>query len=239
MAVLATIWHVFASFLWIAPYSKSAREIFPGGQDTLSSYMIPMFGQSWSVFAPEPINGDYLLKVRAILPKDGQEQTTDWVDATAVETSMIRHNLFPPRAGIGAGELASEFKGKWDALTADHKVIVGLSYFTGGDWPVRLNDKLQSYGAPTLIAPYLASENTVIKYATQVARAVWGNSVIRIQFQVSRQNVVPFEDRKTPGVQPPAPQIATTGWRGLQVAPGQSDQDFAEVFKAAYDRLQR
>ena len=239
VAVLAAVWHIAASFLWIAPYSAGARALFPGGQQVLSSYMIPMFGQSWSVFAPEPINGNYVLKVRAALPKDGAEEITDWVDATEVETSVIRHNLFPPRAGIGAGELASEYKGKWDALTADHKVVTALNYFNGNDWPIRLNEKLQSYGTPDVIAPYLDSENTVIKYATQVARAVWGSSVTRVQFQVYRQNVIPFADRNTPGVQPQPMQIADTGWRGLEVAPGQSDKDFADVFKAAYERLPR
>lgn len=239
VAVRAALWHIVASFLWIAPYSAGARALFPGGQQVLSSYMIPMFGQSWSVFAPEPVNGDYILRVRAVLPQDGQEVTTDWADATAVETSMIEHNLFPPRAGIGAGELASEFKGKWDALTADHKVVVNLNYFTGTDWPLRLNEKLQSYGTVNVVAPYLEAENTVIKYSTQVARAVWGNSATRVQFEIYRQNVIPFEDRNTPGVAPQPKQIANTGWRGLEVAPGQSDQNFADVFKAAYERLPR
>ena len=30
IAVLFTGWHVFASFLWIAPYSQNAREVVPG-----------------------------------------------------------------------------------------------------------------------------------------------------------------------------------------------------------------
>ncbi|MGO3175577.1 MAG: DUF5819 family protein, partial [Microbacterium gubbeenense] len=48
---LVTAWHVFASFLWIAPWAP-IRELV--GQDRLASYMLPMLGQSWSVFAPEP-----------------------------------------------------------------------------------------------------------------------------------------------------------------------------------------
>ncbi|WP_256999506.1 DUF5819 family protein, partial [Microbacterium sp. SZ1] len=50
-ACLLTLWHVGASFLWIAPYS-ALREI--PTQEVLAGYMLPMFGQSWSVFAPEP-----------------------------------------------------------------------------------------------------------------------------------------------------------------------------------------
>ncbi|WP_394940618.1 DUF5819 family protein [Psychromicrobium sp. YIM B11713] len=197
--------------------------------------MIPFFGQSWSVFAPEPINGNFTLKVRAQTRQDGKDQTTDWVDATAVEVSLIKHNLFPPRAGIQAMELASEFKSNWDALSADHKVVVGLGYYVGTDWPIRLNKKLQSYGNPQAVAAYLESENTVIKYSTQVAKAIWGDSVVRVQFQIYRQNVVPFKDRKTPSPQPL--QIANVGWRGLEIAPGQSDQDFADVFRKQYEKM--
>src|SRR5690625_7741122 len=55
VAVLFTAFHVFATFLWIAP-SSPLRAVVPG--NALQSYMIPMFGQSWSVFAPEPIRSE-------------------------------------------------------------------------------------------------------------------------------------------------------------------------------------
>ena len=111
IAVLFTGWHVFASFLWIAPYSQNAREVVPG--EMLTNYMIPLFGQSWSVFAPEPINGDYHFNVRATLD-DGSE--TGWVSATDVELSMIQYNLTPPRAGIQSSEVASSYKGAFDSM---------------------------------------------------------------------------------------------------------------------------
>lgn len=80
-AILFTGWHLFATFLWIAPHSE-LRNIIPG--DALSEYMIPMFGQSWSVFAPEPINGDHYFDVRAVIEENGEEVTTDWVRASNV-----------------------------------------------------------------------------------------------------------------------------------------------------------
>lgn len=51
VAMLLTAFHLLASFLWIAP-SSTARQVIPG--NLLSEYMIPLWGQSWSVFAPEP-----------------------------------------------------------------------------------------------------------------------------------------------------------------------------------------
>lgn len=236
IAVLATAWHIFASFLWIAPVSP-LREVVPG--KALSSYMLPMFGQSWSVFAPEPINGDYRLEVRAILPGEGEAGTeTDWVDATAVELSMIQYNPFPPRAGIGSTEVASQFKKAFDALSADHKVVAGLNYFED-EWSSRMTTKMKTYAKPELVDPYVKAEDMTLAYATQVARAVWGEEVQRVQFRVSRQNVIPFAKRHDPEAERPAVQAANTGWRGMVVRDGQSDAAFRDVFLPAYERLTR
>ncbi len=72
LVTLLTAWQVFAQFLWIAPAS-ALRELVPG--NLLMSWQIPWFGQSWSVFAPDPINGNYHLKVRALV-KDASGSTS-------------------------------------------------------------------------------------------------------------------------------------------------------------------
>lgn len=231
---LFVAWHIFASFLWIAPYAP-LREVVPG--NLLSQYMLPMFGQSWSVFAPEPINGDYRIKVRAVITKGAQEVETNWVDATEVEISMIQYNLFPPRAGIGAVEVASQLKGSFDKLTADHKVIAALGYFQD-DWEHRLEDKMKSYGEPELVDAFLAKEQQTLAYATQVAYAMWGESnVVRVQYNVTRQNVIPFAQRHNPEAVRPAIQNVDTGWRGTVVRNGQDSRSFAKVFRKQYDKI--
>ncbi|SJM67459.1 DUF5819 family protein [Gulosibacter sp. 10] len=233
---LFTLWHVFASFLWIAPYSPM-REI--PTQPVLQAYMLPMFGQSWSVFAPEPINGSYKFEVRAVIDEgDGELVETEWVDATAVELSMIQNNLFPPRAGIQAAQVASQHKGGFDSLTADHQVIAGLNYFEG-DWEQRLRDKMASYGEEELVDDYMVQEHTAAAYATQVALAVWGDDVVRVQYQSSRQNVVPFAQRNDPDAEQPPQQIVSTGWRGLTENPGQSSEAFRETFLRVYEGMDR
>lgn len=221
-------WHIFATFLWIAPPS-GLRQIVPG--TLLQRYMIPMFGQSWSVFAPDPINGDYRLQVRAVVNDTGTPQTTKWVDATAAELAMAHHNLFPPRAAIQSTELASRYKTAYDKLTADHKKIAQLGYYKGADWYERLATKMKAYGSADLVDAYLSEERTVDAYATQVAYAAFGNNVVQVQFVVSRQNVVPYSQRHHPQAQRPPVQVAVTGWRGLLEQPGQSRADFREVFR--------
>lgn len=249
-ATLLTAWHILASFLWIAPFSANAREIVPGGQQTLSAYMLPFFGQSWSVFAPEPINGDYHFNVRALL-SDGTE--TGWVSATDVELSMIRYNLFPPRAGIQSTELASAYKGAFDALEPLQRTVVGGNFAIDG-WEPGLRAALESQigkgaeaeGADEPAKPnteeideLIAEERRASAYATQVARAVWGADVEQVQFRVSRQNIIPFAERHDPHAERPEPSVVLPGWRPLIVEEGQNDGNFADVFRRQYERISR
>lgn len=230
-AALFTAWHILASFLWIAPYSASAREIV--GQERLSSYMIPMLGQSWSVFAPEPINGDYRFEVRAVV--NGEE--TEWVSASDVELSMIRYHLFTPRAGIVGMDVSSQYKGAWGKLNEDQQGVVGLNYFKD-DWEERMETALKAYGTDNVSA-YMDQERRATAYATQVALAIWGDDVERIQYQATRQNVIPYEQRHDPDVERPGIQYSFSGWRGLIEVDGQSQDAFTKVFRAQYERMNK
>ena len=235
-ACLLTLWHVGASFLWIAPYS-ALREI--PTQEVLAGYMLPMFGQSWSVFAPEPINGDYHFNVRAVIEKDGQEIETGWVSATDVELSMIRYNLFPPRAGIQSSEVASGQMNAFNKLDDDQKAVVGLDFTEEGweEWMVRSFDELE--GEKPSTEAYMAEEHLSTAYATQVAYAIWGaDAVVQVQYRVSRQNVVPYADRNDPSAQRPDPTFSTTGWRLPIEEEGQSRENFADTFGAQFERIQ-
>jgi hypothetical protein len=225
-----TAWHIFATFLWIAPAS-GLRQLFPG--DLLRSYMVPMFGQSWSVFAPAPINGDYRLRVRAVVIQDGDEKTSKWIDATKAELAMSTHHLFPPRAAILATELASRYKGAYDDLGNSHHRIASLSYYKGADWPDRLRGDLIKQGKDPDLDEYLEVERRATAYATQVAYAVWPGEVVRVQYEVSRQNVVPFDRRNDPNAKRPKAKVIDTGWRGPVEEPGQSRSAFTETFRKA------
>lgn len=230
LCTLVTVWHIFATFLWISPPTQ-IRTLVPG--NLLTSYMIPFFGQSWSVFAPEPINGDLILKVRAEVEKDGKLSTTDWVDATAAELAMSHHNLFPPRAANLGTQQAMEYKNSFDALTPAQQRVAGLGYYKGTDWEKRLSTSITNLAATPAAKTYLEKERHTLAYATQVARAVWGKDVVHVQFQASRQNVIPFAERNNPEAKKPALQIVNTGWRGTYEYPQQDEGAFADVFLPA------
>ena len=234
VCVLLTAWHIFATFLWVAPAS-GLRDLVPG--KTLSNYMLPVFGQSWSVFAPDPINGNVTIKVRAILGGD-EKKPTDWVNATEAELDMTHHNLFPPRATMLGLQQATEYKQSFDKLTAAQKKTVAAGYYKGENWQERLEKAITAgvaTGATKAASEkntktFLAQERRTAAYATQVAKAVWGSSVTAVQFQVSRQNVTPFADRDRPDAKPPAVTVLDSGWRGTFVFPGQNESLFSEVF---------
>lgn len=246
-AVLLTAWQVFASFLWIAPYSANAREVVPG--DMLTSYMIPFFGQSWSVFAPEPINGDYHFNVRAVIADEsGVETETGWVSATDVELSMIQYNLTPPRAGIQSSEVASSYKDAFDRMGEVDRAIIAAE-FSVDDWEVGLRAALEASrdgdeqtahsNRDAHIDTLIAQERRSTAYATQVAKAIWGDEVQRVQYRVSRQNIIPFAQRHNPDAQRPEPMVVLPGWRGLIVEDGQNEDNFAEVFRGQFERITR
>lgn len=245
-AVLFTAWHVFASFLWIYPPSP-LRQLTPG--DSLSSYMLPVFGQSWTVFAPEPINGDYHLNVRAVLEDEaGETLETAWVSANQVELSMVINHLFPPRAGIQSEELASSYMNAWYGLNDQQHEVVADD-FLEAEWQMALGNDLEALSVdetstetdadqdPVVVEKFLHRERQITAYATQVAKAMWGDDVERVQFRVSRQNVVPFAQRNDPDAQRPDPSIVLPGWREPFVMPGQDEAAFADVFQRQYERL--
>lgn len=237
MTSVFLLWHLTASFLWIAPPSP-LRQIIPG--DALTRYMIPWFGQSWSVFAPEPINGDYHFRVRAVLAHGDDEVVTDWIDATNVELSLATHNLFPPRAAGLAIHQASSLKQAYDSLNQDQRDTAALNYFLSDDWLGRMQNAMVKQGdSPAKVTNYIVQERYSDAYATQVARAVWGDVVLRVQFEASRQNIVPFAERNAPGSRRPPAQVVSSGWRGLIEMPGQSRANFTDVFTRANRELVR
>lgn len=244
VAAAFTAWHVLASFLWIAP-NGPARKAVP--EKALKSYMLPMFGQSWSVFAPEPVNGDNRMFVRAVVDENGEEKATKWLPVTDIETQLMTHKIFPARAGNQSINLASDYRSGYQKLDDAQQRIVGLNYYKP-EWSRRLQSDLRNPvdedGQPvqtksaSAVSGYIDADFRAVRYATQVARAVWGDHVLRVQYRMERQNVIPFEKRHDRTAERPDTQYTPTGWRGVQVATHQQDEAFAKTFRRLYHDYQ-
>ncbi|WP_431710129.1 DUF5819 family protein [Glutamicibacter uratoxydans] len=233
LCVLATAWHIFATFLWIAP-NNGLREMVPG--KALQVYMSPTFSQNWSVFAPKPIASDNIFLVRAVVENDQGAERTEWVDAVSREMDLIHHNFFPARASLASNHLVNKYRGAYRDLTDEQQKSVGHNYFKGEDWSERyasaLTEVVEKAGnsAKKDTREFIELEGIATAYATQVAKALWGDNVRSVQFRVGYQNIVPFSQRNEPDAERPAPSYITSGWRGTSVVSGQNEEKFAEVF---------
>lgn len=237
LAAVLTSWHLFASFLWISPPTP-LRELVPG--DLLQQYMLPWYGQSWSVFAPAPLNGDYRFLIRAEVRDGSRVRTTEWVDAVQVEWTLAHHNMFAPKAATLANRQAEQFRSAWLDLNERQRGVVAQGYYEGANWTEREAESLRAAGGDDAASErYLTAERHATAYATQVARAVWGDDVTYVQFEISRQDVVPFAKRNDSDAARPDRAVFATGWRGSLTLPGQDEEAFRDVFLPAYENYKR
>ncbi|RKN11611.1 hypothetical protein D7319_05175 [Streptomyces radicis] len=85
-------WHMAAVFLFVSPSNTVREENF----DRIRGYIYPEFEQNWKLFAPNPLQRDEAVHVRAqVTEPDGSLRTTDWINLTATDIDNIRHHLLP------------------------------------------------------------------------------------------------------------------------------------------------
>jgi hypothetical protein len=92
IVVVAVAWHVGTVFLSVTPQNtvnKTHRE-------TIDAYVLPEFEQNWKLFAPNPLQQNIAVQVRAeVRDGDGAARRTDWIDLTAQDIAGIKHNPAP------------------------------------------------------------------------------------------------------------------------------------------------
>ncbi len=84
--------HLGMVFLSIAPMNTVSDEY----SQELNDYVYPEFEQNWKLFAPNPVQENNDVQVRAQIRKpDGSVAQTGWVDLTAIDIAKIRHDPIP------------------------------------------------------------------------------------------------------------------------------------------------
>jgi hypothetical protein len=225
---LFTVWHIAATSLYSTP-ATPLRELVP--EAALMAYNYPMFDQNWSVFAPEPISANYELSVRSATMVDGELVNTEWVNASKTELKLLRHNPLSPRAGYAAYAQALGTNLAYKKLSEAEQAVVGQSYYEGDMWGQQLEDAMRSQGGSdeATVNAYLKQEWVTVAYATQVAKAVWGDDALYVQYRISIDNSVPFASRHDDAAQRTLVTV-DSGWRGLVEREGQDDNHFADLF---------
>lgn len=103
------LWHMAMGFLYVAPANTLSKEY---GSVIRDGYSNPEFEQNWKLFAPNPLQSNIAVEVRAEFEdENGGVRTTDWINLTAMDIEGIRYNLLPSHTAHNTLRRA------WDSYT--------------------------------------------------------------------------------------------------------------------------
>ncbi|MGW7431170.1 DUF5819 family protein [Streptomyces sp. NPDC054861] len=108
--------HVAMVFLHVAPSNTLTKQ----HGKAVDGWVYPEFEQNWKLFAPNPLQQNIAVQVRAeVAAENGPRRTTAWIDLTAQDAERIRGSLLPSHAD------QNELRRAWDfylnSHSADHR----------------------------------------------------------------------------------------------------------------------
>ncbi|MCY0961214.1 DUF5819 family protein [Streptomyces sp. H27-H5] len=111
VVAVAACGHLVAVFLHVAPSNTLSKR----HASTIDAWVYPEFEQNWKLFAPNPLQQNIAVQVRAQVRTPGGELTTDgWRDLSAEDGAAIRHSLLPSHTR------QNELRRAWDFFTGSH-----------------------------------------------------------------------------------------------------------------------
>ena len=113
LAVVAVVvcLHVGMVFLHVAP----SNTVTKAHGKAIDDWIYPEFEQNWKLFAPNPLQQNISVQVRAqVRTADGGSRTTGWYDLSAQDGRAIDGNLVPSHTQ------QNELRRAWDFFTATH-----------------------------------------------------------------------------------------------------------------------
>ncbi|MGW7362647.1 DUF5819 family protein [Streptomyces sp. NPDC054841] len=110
VGVLACI-HLAMVFLHVAPSNTMTKQ----HGKFVDGWIYPEFEQNWKLFAPNPLQQNIAVQVRAeVAGDDGSRRTTKWIDLSAEDGEAIRGNLLPSHVN------QNELRRGWDFYANSH-----------------------------------------------------------------------------------------------------------------------
>lgn len=110
VAVAACV-HLGMVFLHVAPSNTVTKE----HARTIDDWIYPEFEQNWKLFAPNPLQQNIAVEVRAdVRSAGGGARTTGWYDLSARDGEAIHRNPVPSHTQ------QNELRRAWDFLAASH-----------------------------------------------------------------------------------------------------------------------
>ncbi|MCH0538699.1 hypothetical protein I3F58_03810 [Streptomyces sp. MUM 203J] len=101
--------HMGVVFLHVAPANTLSKK----HGDTINDWVLPEFEQNWKLFAPNPLQQNIAVQVRADVLVDGERRLTRWIDLSALDGEAIRGNPFPSHVDQNELRRAWDFYVNW------------------------------------------------------------------------------------------------------------------------------
>ncbi|WP_033309947.1 DUF5819 family protein [Streptomyces iakyrus] len=103
--------HLGMTFLHVAP----ANTVTKAHGEAVDDWIYPEFEQNWKLFAPNPLQQNISIQVRAgVRGPEGMTSTTGWYDLSAEDGRAIDGNLLPSHTQ------QNELRRAWDFYVATH-----------------------------------------------------------------------------------------------------------------------
>jgi hypothetical protein len=187
VAVAACV-HIGMVFLHVAP----ANTVTKKHGTAIDEWIYPEFEQNWKLFAPNPLQQNIDVQVRAdVRTGDGGERTTGWYDLSALDGAAIDGNPLPSHTQ------QNELRRAWDFYVASHDAQ---------NRPVGLRGALAEDYLRRVVALRLGREHAAGR----------GEAVERVQVRSRTTNVPPpkWSDEKVST----APDYRELPWWSLSAA---------------------
>nr|WP_107430322.1 DUF5819 family protein [Streptomyces bobili] len=111
VVAVAVCVHVGMVFLHVAPSNTVTKT----HGEAIDEYIYPEFEQNWKLFAPNPLQQNIAVQVRAdVRTADGAARTTGWFDLSAQDGRSIDGNLVPSHTQ------QNELRRAWDFYVGSH-----------------------------------------------------------------------------------------------------------------------
>ncbi|MGW3283752.1 DUF5819 family protein [Streptomyces sp. NPDC001002] len=103
--------HLALVFLHVAPSNTVTKQ----HGNAIDDWVYPEFEQNWKLFAPNPLQQNIAVQVRAeVHTEDGDVNTTGWYDLSAEDGRAIDGNLLPSHTD------QNELRRAWDFFASTH-----------------------------------------------------------------------------------------------------------------------
>ena len=165
LAVVAVVVcvHVGMVFLHVAPSNTLTK----AHGKAIDDWIYPEFEQNWKLFAPNPLQQNIAVQVRAeVQEKNGEVRTTGWYDLSAQDGQAIDGNLLPSHTE------QNELRRAWDFFVATHD---------GNNRPTGLRGALSEAYIRRIVVLRLGREDAAGK----------GGVIDRVQVRSRTTNVTP------------------------------------------------